>query len=581
MKGRSRRLALVGAALAATLALSATAHAERVVNRPTTPGQGQGAQNPGNGGQGQGGQTPAAPTPSQGGGQGAANPGTGGQGSGGSQTGGGANAGGQGPANPSPGQGGGQSQGGGQGAANPGNGGQTTGGGANAGGQGPANPGQGGGQSTGAADAPQGAGQNEGGSQGQRPAAGQGQAQRPTVANGRPTGPATAVTPTATDEGPARRSIVVLRDGVEDVVGVATGQAAREAAGGAPERIFSQAIKGWAGALTAAARRRLEADPRVLFVSSDRRVDATAAVRATDPVPTGVARIGGPSPLTSYPGVAVIDTGIAKHAELNVQGGWNCLSGPVRSWGDANGHGTHVAGTIGARANDAGVVGVAPGAPLYAVRVLDRSGSGSWSSVICGLEWAVRNAGTVKVVNLSLGGGGSDGGSCGQTTGDALHRAICNAVAAGITVVVAAGNAGANVSTSVPAAYDETIAVSALADYDGAAGGLAAATCGGYGADDTFAGFSNYATSDADRAHMLAAPGACIRSTWLKGGYQTLSGTSMASPHVAGAAAALLAATPGLSPAAVRDALRGSGEALGAGHLDPRGLNPEPLLRRP
>ncbi|MEY4226030.1 MAG: hypothetical protein RL190_787, partial [Actinomycetota bacterium] len=319
----------------------------------------------------------------------------------------------------------------------------------------------------------------------------------------------------------------------------------------------------------------------VLFVSADRVVEATTTVRATDPVPTGVARIGGPGTVSAYPGVAVIDTGIAKHSELNVQGGWNCLSGPVRSWGDANGHGTHVAGTIAARANDAGVIGVAPGAPLYAVRVLDRTGSGTWSSVICGLEWAVRNANSVKVVNLSLSGGGTDGGDCGSANGDALHRAVCSAVAAGITVVVAAGNTGTDIAGSVPAAYDEAITVSALADYDGAAGGTGSPTCGGYGGDDTFAGFSNFARTEADRAHMLAAPGACIRSTWLKGGYQTLSGTSMASPHVAGAAAVLLAATPGLSPAAVRDALRGSGEALGAGHLDPRGLNPEPLLRRP
>lgn len=543
----TRRTAPALVAIAASLALAAVADAERVVNRPN-PGQGQGAGAGPSGGAGQG----------QGGGQG--------QGAGQGQTPGAPGQGGAPPATP------GQSPGG-QGAD-------------------PTTPGPGSSQdqrpSQGQTqDQDQRPGQAQGGApagQGQAATAGQNRPQRPPVANGRPTGMAAtgdAGSPAPNGEGEARRSIVVLRDSVEDVVAVATGQAAREAAGGRPERIFSQAIKGWSAPLTGAARRRLAADPRVLFVSPDRRVEATATVRAGDPVPTGVARIGGPGAAAAFPGIAIIDTGIAKHADLNVQGGWNCLSGPVRSWTDANGHGTHVAGTAAARANGSGVVGVAPGAPLYAVRVLDRAGAGSWSSIICGLEWAVRNAASVKVANLSLSGAGTDGGSCGSATGDALHRAICSAVAAGITVVVAAGNSGGDVGRSVPAAYDEAITVSALADYDGTGGGGAAATCGGYGADDTFAGFSNFATTDADRAHMLAAPGACIRSTSLKGGFQTLSGTSMASPHVAGAAAALLAATPGLAPAAVRDQLRATGEAIGTGHLDPRGLNPEPLLRRP
>ncbi len=373
----------------------------------------------------------------------------------------------------------------------------------------------------------------------------------------------------------------MFRNGTDDVGARAVAQA-QATTGRTPDRIFSRVIRGWAGRLTLAERRALEADPAVAFVSPDRTVRAYATVRqAARTVPTGVQRIGGASPLTAFPGVAVLDTGIAKHPDLNIRAGVNCASGAAKAWSDANGHGTHVAGTIAARSDSAGVVGVAPGAPLWAVRVLDRSGSGTWSSVICGLDYVARNAAAIKVANLSLGGGGSDGGSCGAATGDALHRAICGAVAAGVTVVVAAGNNGGNVANAVPAAYDEVITVSALGDYDGAAGGAGSPTCANYGADDTFASFSNYATATADRAHMLAAPGACILSTWLKNGFATISGTSMASPHVAGAASVYIAANPGKAPAEVRAALIAGGEAVGAGHLDPRGLNPEPLLLRP
>ena len=112
---------------------------------------------------------------------------------------------------------------------------------------------------------------------------------------------------------------------------------------------------------------------------------------------------------------------------------------------------------------------------------------------------------------------------------DALHKAICNSVAAGVTYVVAAGNDGRNLAGFVPAAYDEVLAVTAVADFNGQPGGGAAATCR---TDDTPADFSNFAGIDTDDAnHTIAAPGVCIRSTWKGGGYQTISGTSMASPH--------------------------------------------------
>ena len=134
-----------------------------------------------------------------------------------------------------------------------------------------------------------------------------------------------------------------------------------------------------------------------------------------------------------------------------------------------------------------------------------------------------------------------------------MHTAICSSVAAGVTYVVAAGNETDNAANHVPAAYDEVITVSALADFNGLPGGGAAATCR-TDVDDTFASFSNYG-ADVD----LIAPGVCISSTWKGGGYSTISGTSMASPHVAGGAALVKAGNPGASPAQVKSTLQGSG----------------------
>ena len=236
-----------------------------------------------------------------------------------------------------------------------------------------------------------------------------------------------------------------------------------------------------------------------------------------------------------------------------------------------------MAGTIAGIHNTQGVVGVASGAKLWAVRVLDRKGSGTWSQVICGLDFvtskAPANGGAIAVANLSLGGSGTSDNNCGLENNDALHRAICRARDAGVTVVVAAGNSGVNANTSVPAAYnDAVITVSALADSNGTSGGGGPATS--YGADDTFASFSNYGT-----VVDVAAPGVNIYSTWIGGSYKTISGTSMASPHVAGAAALYLASHPGALWSSVRDALVAIGEPIGSGHTDPSGKHPEPILQ--
>lgn len=365
--------------------------------------------------------------------------------------------------------------------------------------------------------------------------------------------------------------IVVLRDDSIDVPVVADEHARRYGVG--LQHLYEHALRGYAATIPAARLAQIKADPRVAFISEDRLVAATAQT-----LPTGIDRIDGESSSaksgdgtgTVGVDVAVIDSGIdVRHPDLNVVGGVNCTTG--RGYDDGDGHGTHVAGTIGAKDNGIGVVGVAPGARLWAVRVLDNRGQGSWSSVVCGIDWVTKNAKTIKVANMSLGGGGADDGNCGNSNNDAMHKAICASVNAGVTYVVAAGNESDTAANHVPAAYDEVITVSALADFDGKSGGGAAATCRA-DVDDTFADFSNYGP-DVD----IIAPGVCITSTWKGGGYNTISGTSMATPHVTGAAALYKVNNPTASPAQVKAALLSAG-TLNWDNRDDKDGTQEPLL---
>lgn len=376
--------------------------------------------------------------------------------------------------------------------------------------------------------------------------------------------PAVAKAPAQSDQIPGGY-IVTLKDtaapegtDMNEAVDAAVEQAST--LGARVQHVYRYALHGYSASMSPSVAAELADDPRVSSVEPDRVVHATA-----QSTPTGVERAeADQSPTADIDGVddarvdadvAVIDTGIApNHPDLNVYraGGKSCWLSLLPP-SDFHGHGTHVAGTIGALDNGTGVVGTAPGVRLWPVQVLSPLGSGSISNVICGIDHVTEHADEIEVANMSLGGSGTDDGNCGKTNNDAMHQAICNSVAAGVTYAVAAGNDHADAKDMVPAAYDEVITVSALADFDGKPGGLGAATCRS-DVDDTFANFSNYGP-DVD----LIAPGVCIRSTSSSGGYTTMSGTSMAAPHVAGGAALYRANNPAASPQTVKAALQAAG----------------------
>ncbi|MEB3335820.1 MAG: S8 family peptidase [Leptolyngbyaceae bacterium] len=350
---------------------------------------------------------------------------------------------------------------------------------------------------------------------------------------------------------------------------------------------YKTALKGYAAKIPQARLAALSKDPRVLFISEDLPVQAlgktkpqpeTSSVEAIpQTLPTGVNRTeadisstkAGDSLGQVNVAIAILDTGIdTRHPDLNVRGGKNCVT---KTYNDGNGHGTHVAGIAAAKDNADGVVGVAPGAPLYAVKVLDNNGSGTTSSVLCGIDWVTANAAStgIKVANMSLGGTGSRNyGNCSDSNNDALYKAICNSITAGVTYVVAAGNSNIDFATSFPASYDEVLTVTAFADFNGQPGGGATPTCRAT-PDDKAADFSNFTSINSpDANHTIAAPGVCINSTWKGSTYNTISGTSMAAPHVAGAVALCLSSgqCTGLSPQQIMQKLRNDAASQSANY---------------
>jgi hypothetical protein len=381
----------------------------------------------------------------------------------------------------------------------------------------------------------------------------------------------------------ADRWIVVLRPG-------ASPDGARLRAselGVAADRTFRSAVHGYAARLSPGQVAALREDPTVEAVVPDAVVTMEAqstprGVRRVFATPSAIARIDGSDERVDAD-VAIVDTGVdPSHPDLNVVGGVNCTSSNPAAWHDGNGHGTHVAGIVGAIDNGTGVVGVAPGARLWAVRILNANGVGLLSWYVCGLDWitAQRDPSDptrplIEAANMSVAKPGSDDHDCGLTNSDVLHRAICRLVASGVTVVAAAGNNSFSASRLIPASYNEVITVSALADTDGRPGGVGGNACyswGSYDRDDTFANFSNYGR-DVD----LIAPGKCIWSTVPGNGYAFLSGTSMATPHVTGAVALYKSSRPLATPAQVRAALIAAGNFGWKLGTDPDAYH-EPLL---
>ena len=296
--------------------------------------------------------------------------------------------------------------------------------------------------------------------------------------------------------------------------------------------LYSSAIKGFAARLSASQIQQLENDPMVASIEPDAMVTTTAQA-----LPWGINKIAAPLSTTlagdgagavSGVNAYVIDTGIAAHADLNLVAHKSFVNDGKNT--DCHGHGTHVAGTIGARDNAADVVGVAPGIALTGVKVMGCTGSGYISGVIAGLDWVRLNAVKPAVANLSFGGAAST----------SLDNAVINLANSGVFVAIAAGNSGVNVCTVSPARAgagtdNGVMTVSATDSYD------------------KEASWSNYGS-----CKDIHAPGVSVVSTSMTGGTTTKSGTSMASPHVAGAAALLLSKSgnAGLTPAQVEARLR-------------------------
>jgi subtilisin family serine protease len=372
--------------------------------------------------------------------------------------------------------------------------------------------------------------------------------------------------------------VVTLEDSVGDV-DVAVDGLQRQLGLPRASHRYASALKGFAVDLGPGQAAKLARTPGVAWLEPDSEISAMGmqALAAGETVPPGVRRSGGATPLLAHApattGVAVLDTGIdLANQELDAVTGVNCVK-PGTPAQDDNGHGTNVAGIVAARNTGKGVVGVAPGTRVYAVKVLNNRATGTLSQFLCGINWVAANAAAlnIRVANMSIGGVGRSDGACGTKSGDSEHKAICAAAAAGVTFVVSAGNGGTNFSTTVPAAYPEVLTATAITDTDGLPGALGPASCARKELDDRTGSYSSYAVAAADAAHTVAAPGTCITSAGLGGTASTYTGTSQAAPHIAGAVAlchgsgGLPGPCAGLGPAQVIARVRA--DATGAATL--------------
>ncbi len=336
--------------------------------------------------------------------------------------------------------------------------------------------------------------------------------------------PASARTERATG---ADRYIVVLKTGV-DANTIAALHAQRYGAG--VGFIYSFALKGYSAVIPNDRVAALRLDENVAYVEADGEATANA-----QSLPWGIDRIdadvsstlaGNGSGAVSNVHVYVIDTGVDRtHPDLNVVGFVSYVGGPKT---DCNGHGTHVAGTIAAKDDAFGVVGVAPGAPVTGVKVLGCNGSGSYSAVIAGIDWVTANAVKPAIANMSLGG----------PADNAVDNAVRNSAASGVFYSLAAGNSGADACGQSPARA-------------GAGTDNGIMTVAAVDASDAEASWSNYGS-----CVDVWAPGVSVLSDWKGGGTNTISGTSMASPHVGGTGALYLSSHTSASSSSVESALK-------------------------
>jgi subtilisin family serine protease len=343
----------------------------------------------------------------------------------------------------------------------------------------------------------------------------------------------------------ADRYIVVLKSAV-DSNAVANLHSVRYGAN--VEAVWSAALHGYAAVIPNDRVAALRADPNVAYVETDGIAYATAQT-----TPWGILKIGADkssqlsgngSGAVANVDAYVIDTGIDNtHPDLNVVQSVNFANGPNK---DCNGHGSHVAGTIGARDDANGVVGVAPGIRLHAVRVLGCGGSGSWTGVISGIDWVTAHAIKPAIANMSLGG----------SANAAVDDAVRGSAGSGVFYSLAAGNDGGNACNQSPARA-------------GAGTNNGIATVAATDSNDNEASWSNYGP-----CVDIWAPGVSIYSTYKGGGYATLSGTSMASPHVGGGGALWLSTHSG-SATQVEAALKSAAQSTGTTSKNGAGIRRE------
>ncbi|WP_247710153.1 S8 family serine peptidase [Qipengyuania xiapuensis] len=291
------------------------------------------------------------------------------------------------------------------------------------------------------------------------------------------------------------------------------------AAGGNVKFTYERTIRGFAVNASAQGVANMQAkNPRIAYCEQDQVYTTSAPPPGKGPggggddggsqpsqtTPWGITRVGGGQ--TGATGRAlVLDSGVdLDHPDLNVNVGLSVNFTRDKNADDGNGHGTHVAGTIAAIDNNIGVIGVAPGVEVIGIKVLDRRGSGSTSGVIAGIEYAAQIANSNDVANMSLGGGFSQ----------ALNDAVIAAAQTGLRFALAAGNESTSATTKSPASANHPNIY----------------TISSFAQGDNWSSFSNYGNPPVD----YAEPGSGILSTYKGGGYATLSGTSMASPHAAG-----------------------------------------------